>query len=545
MEQKKKERKAAAALPAIPAIMKAGKSGGLVQALFATKSVVMGAAAVLGIATVGGFHAYEKGAQQRTKPTISQFAAAKIKAKKTAPAKVLTEREEGGRMLATDNSSDLASNASADMGAEAGEDVDAAQESVDAPAAEIGGNVDAEAFMDDMDLSALAEDEDSRAAKALAAKMKRGAMPRMSGKLSGLGGISGGGSGASAGGGQLAKLSATRGGGAARSASAAGGKGKSRGLSRAHGKKTVDGKKGGSGRGKSGTSNVDKLRDMKRKFKGADGTGNTTKDYSTQQKAWDSGRGGVSSAGGEESGRGGSAGTAAQSGGGGGFGGSPYSDGYSAGYGVDDTMEDDLWDVREPVNITPYQKLVDFAQAMLVLTSILLVISATLALIAYNTMATPAGPVWFKAAKLVAKIAVATAAMVALAGVGIMLMGQQTQGAIYTGVGALMTVAAYLASQGDIKTAKGSMTASELTAAEVAASSSGIAAISGAGAGAIGGGMGQAGSHEEDFKESSGYNEYEDDKAEAQADQDEADADYDEERRRYWEKQSDDDEWYG
>ena len=50
---------------------------------------------------------------------------------------------------------------------------------------------------------------------------------------------------------------------------------------------------------------------------------------------------------------------------------------------------------------------------------------------------------------------------------------------------------------------------------------------------------------EEDYKESSGYNEYKDDKAEAQKDQDAADSDYDEERRRYWENQDDGDEWHG
>ena len=52
--------------------------------------------------------------------------------------------------------------------------------------------------------------------------------------------------------------------------------------------------------------------------------------------------------------------------------------------------------------------------------------------------------------------------------------------------------------------------------------------------------MGNSEFHEEAYKESSGYNEYEDDKAEAERDQDAADADYDEERRRYWENQEDD-----
>ena len=62
---------------------------------------------------------------------------------------------------------------------------------------------------------------------------------------------------------------------------------------------------------------------------------------------------------------------------------------------------------------------------------------------------------------------------------------------------------------------------------------------------AVGTAVGSGGSgFEEDYKESSGYNEYMDDKAEAQKDQDAADADYDEERRKYWENK-DDGEWHG
>lgn len=321
MEQKNKERKGGAALPAFASVAKVGKTASLAKILLASPNIVMGLAGALGIATVGGFHAYENGAQQRKKPTISQFAAAKVKADKSASGKVLTERAEPSRMLATDNAADLASNASTDFDAGAAEEAAAGEEeAVDAPAGEAEEGMDAASIMGDIDLSALAEDEDSRAANALAAKMKNGGMPKMKGGLSGLGGISGGSSGASASSAKLAKLSAARSGGAARSASAGAGRGKTRGLSRARGKSTGGARKGGASQGGSRLSSADKLRSMGRKFKGASGSGDTKKDYSTQQAAWDSGRGGVSTAGGGEGAGRGSAGSASNSSGGaGGF----------------------------------------------------------------------------------------------------------------------------------------------------------------------------------------------------------------------------------
>ena len=114
------------------------------------------------------------------------------------------------------------------------------------------------------------------------------------------------------------------------------------------------------------------------------------------------------------------------------------------------------------------------------------------------------------------------AGIVTLLGVAIMAMGQITQGAIFTGVGAVITVAAYIAQEGDITQAGATQEVAAQKATEVAAASGVGGLLGGMGAANLQGGKA---SFEYNYKEKTGYNEYMRDKAEAERDRDQAEDD--------------------
>lgn len=106
---------------------------------------------------------------------------------------------------------------------------------------------------------------------------------------------------------------------------------------------------------------------------------------------------------------------------------------------IDSTEEPALVSGSEGKNVTPWQGLVNMAAMLLTLASILLLAAWICSYIK---------PWGYIAAQYLAYAACAVAAMVTMIGVAIMGMGQTLQGLCFTGIGALVTVLAYLAAQG-------------------------------------------------------------------------------------------------
>jgi len=115
-----------------------------------------------------------------------------------------------------------------------------------------------------------------------------------------------------------------------------------------------------------------------------------------------------------------------------------------------DDSDDSAYDVEdtgETTNYTPYQEMVDMAYALLVAACALLLASYLFGLLA--KCSSVYGAALYAVAKYLAYAAMALAALVTLLGLAIVATSDQTtQGAIFTGVGALLTALSYTAAEG-------------------------------------------------------------------------------------------------
>ncbi|MFC1679996.1 hypothetical protein ACFL2T_07290 [Elusimicrobiota bacterium] len=93
-------------------------------------------------------------------------------------------------------------------------------------------------------------------------------------------------------------------------------------------------------------------------------------------------------------------------------------------------------DTGPGTNMTPYQMLVDLATLLNIIVTILL---AVLVILAAFKVLTPG------AAEIILKIVIGLSILEALCGIGIMMMGQGSQGGLFTAIGALMATCAWIA----------------------------------------------------------------------------------------------------
>jgi hypothetical protein len=213
----------------------------------------------------------------------------------------------------------------------------------------------------------------------------------------------------------------------------------------------VTGSSGGGG-GSGGSSSKVKLQKMERTFSAASGPGETTADTHNQQ--WDGGdKGRKMLPAAESSGRnfspaasnpnGRSYAPARHNSGG------DYYGGFRAGQNASNA---DRYGSRglQGSNVTPYQGMIDLAQALMGLASTLLGLASLLGLIAKK------GPTDFMTKAMLYKIAkmlayAAMAVSIMLTGVGAMIMmqtGQVSQGGLFMGVGIALTILSYVAAEG-------------------------------------------------------------------------------------------------
>ncbi|MBI4422358.1 MAG: hypothetical protein HY554_01445, partial [Elusimicrobia bacterium] len=97
--------------------------------------------------------------------------------------------------------------------------------------------------------------------------------------------------------------------------------------------------------------------------------------------------------------------------------------------------------------VTPYNHLITAAKALLVVVGVLLLAAFLLGMMAKAATVTGAGAALYAKAKLLAQIALALSLVVTALGAAIMAMGQTTQGLIFTGIGALLAVLSYVATE--------------------------------------------------------------------------------------------------
>jgi hypothetical protein len=301
--------------------------------------------------------------------------------------------------------------------------------------------------------------------------------------------------------------------------------------------------------GKTSGSNAQKLAQMSKAMRGSRNASATEQaDIHTQQwSGGDAGGGGPgradTTAGAISGDEGGGGGNPLTSSGGGGYGGG-YDQGYEQGYGTGGAPP------INGVNITPYQQMVDMAAVLLQLVSALLLAATLFGLWAKAAAASILGnagmsEALYAIAKYLAYAAAALAAILTLVGVGIMMQGQTTQGAIYTGIGALMTILAYTAAESYSEASANAGTAAEkaaesgakeatgkladgvaegakegvkeaATASDKAFLSAGKSGLTGNWISGVGGGIGEISSpimdhnadgYEQDYKDSSGWTE--------------------------------------
>jgi hypothetical protein len=449
MSDKQNEKKgAAAAIPVGASVMKPAAAVGL-KAFFASNAGIAVLSGVLGLGSIGVYQMATGGGAGSGQESKGRIAAAKSKAQGAAAKKSKVRKADPHK------STSLAMVEEANMPlpnplaeqTQSGEP--GARESGEAAA-----SADAPGAVEDIDTGALSAQEASKAEMLRQAQKISKAKPKMDGSLSGM--SSGAGAGASAGGaaqaggagaGQLAMLSAARGpadGKITTGASSAGGK-----LSKSRKMNEVNSRGGGTGGGGGrAKTSLSKLDAMNRKFKGATGSGSSNQ-YSTQQAEWDGGRK-IEGAGADEDDSGdgnrrGNSFSPAQ----GEQGGRPLSDSY--GNGARDGYGNSSRGING-TNVTPYQQMVDMAQALLMLASALISLSFIMGVLGKNipTM----GAAFYSMAKMLAYAAAAVAAVVTLLGLGIMMQGQATQGAVFTGVGALLTILSYTSAEGYGEAAK-------------------------------------------------------------------------------------------
>lgn len=209
----------------------------------------------------------------------------------------------------------------------------------------------------------------------------------------------------------------------------------------------ASGQRGGKGGSSLRGATARRLSGMSRKLATASGSDTAVAD--AHNREWDgarpggraiSGAGTGSSQGGISSDEGGSAGR-------------PLAPASSYGKGYEDGRDDARYNrgghgVGAAGNLTPYQQMVDMAQAMLMLASVMLFLSGLLGLFAKISAKTigglPLAAKLYKMAKYVAWIAMGAAGIVTMLGIGIMMSGQANQGAIFTGVGAVLTILSYI-----------------------------------------------------------------------------------------------------
>ena len=447
MSDKDNEKKGvAAAIPVGASVMKPAAAVGL-KAFLASNAGIAVLSGVLGLGSIGVYQMAAGGGAGSGQEAKDRIAAAKPKAQGAAVKKSKVRKADPHKSTSLAMVEDANMPLPNPLAEQTQSGELGAQESGEAAA-----SADAPGAVEGIDTGALSAQEASKAEMLRQAQKISKAKPKMDGSLSAMSS----GAGASAGGaaqaggagaGQLAMLSAARGpadGKITMGASSASGK-----LSKSRKMNEVNSRGGGTGGGGGrAKTSLSKLDAMNRKFKGATGSGSSNQ-YSTQQAEWDGGRK-IEGAGADEddSGSGNRRGNSfspAQ----GEQGGRPLSDSY--GNGARDGYGNSSRGING-ANITPYQQMVDMAQALLMLASALISLSFIMGLLGKSipTM----GAAFYSMAKMLAYAAAAVAAVVTLLGLGIMMQGQATQGAVFTGVGALLTILSYTSAEGYGEAAK-------------------------------------------------------------------------------------------